>query len=127
MPEKKKRLPKDFDIKDPVRTGGRQITDPDRADLEEAGQPVDTEYPKHLVAFEDGPGSARLVEVAQNAADERKLRAQGYGTHHELDVEDRKAAGKKAPKAAKPKAAKAPRNPKPKAPKGEGDKGPATA
>ena len=96
------------------------VTNPDRAAAAERGEALpDPEYPKHLaLPVEDGPGGPgnRETAVAENAADERSLRAQGFMTHHEADKVEAKGKAASAPRAPKPAPAKKPRNPQPKTP-----------
>lgn len=74
MSKTQPRQPKDFnhmDVKD------RSITDPDGFAQQEAGVPVDTEYPKHLHKFSGLGQPHEFVEV-KNAAEEKLQRAAGW-------------------------------------------------
>lgn len=107
------RLPKDFNVQSPPL----EVTDPDRAEQATQGLPHDPEYPKHLVKPDlDGPGgpASRELVVVTDAKAERSARADGFMSHHDADVAERKAKPSTAAAAAKPTAARKPANPKPK-------------
>lgn len=92
----KRSKPIDFNISQPPRA----VTDPDRAEAEEQGIGHDADYPKHLALPDlEGPGGPahREVIIATDAAGEKRARAQGYVTHHEADIVERKARGDAPP------------------------------
>lgn len=110
-PKKPNRLPKDFNQ---MKPDDLQITNPERAEAEAAGLPIDVEYPKHLHKVSI-PGQAyEHIEVV-DAKDEAAKRREGWSSVHELNAAQRKADADvpKAPKPAKaPAAPKAPKEKK---------------
>lgn len=92
MAKAKVRQPKDFnhmDVKD------RSITDPDGFAQQEAGVPLNTEYPKHLHKFAGINLPHEFVEV-QDAADEADKRRQGWMSAKDADAVGHKAQAKLA-------------------------------
>lgn len=108
--KKPNRLPKDFNH---MKPDDIEITDPDRAENEAAGIPVDREYPKHLHKFAGHGLMHDYVEVTSAKA-EALARREGYMSPQEANAVGKKLAAKdaapasapKTPKAKKPKAEK---------------------
>lgn len=96
-----KRRAKDFNYTK-VGPEDLDISDPEAAEAQAAGVPVDREYPKHLHKAA-GQGSAHEWIEVTDATEEAQARAHGWKSAQECDADNHKAAAaaKKAEKPAK--------------------------
>lgn len=90
MAKAKARQPKDFNH---MEVRDRSITDPDGFAQQEAGVPLDIEYPKHLHKF-SGLNQPHEFVVVTNAAEEKAQRAAGWMSAKEADAVGLKAQAK---------------------------------